>query len=129
MCPLDRRLGVPQIVPNSSPGRITGNHNRGFILFYSCRPIDNILPVEETINYLNFFSLKMVDDVKYRWAVPWLRRLVAGLSPRRPEFDPRSSPCEICGGQSGTGTGFSLRVVGFALSISFHWCSINCKTW
>jgi hypothetical protein len=41
------------------------------------------------------------------WAVPWLRRLVAGLSPRRPGFDPRSSPCEICGGQSDTGTGFS----------------------
>jgi hypothetical protein len=24
------------------------------------------------------------------WAVPWLWRLVAGLSPRRPGFDPRS---------------------------------------
>jgi hypothetical protein len=22
-----------------------------------------------------------------------------------------------------------LRVVGFFLSISFHWCSINCKNW
>jgi hypothetical protein len=22
-----------------------------------------------------------------------------------------------------------LRVVGFPLSISLHWCSINCKTW
>jgi hypothetical protein len=22
-----------------------------------------------------------------------------------------------------------LRDVGFPLSISFHWCSINCKTW
>jgi hypothetical protein len=22
-----------------------------------------------------------------------------------------------------------LRVVGFPLSISFHWCSINCKNW
>jgi hypothetical protein len=22
-----------------------------------------------------------------------------------------------------------LRVVGFPLSISFHWCYINCKTW
>jgi hypothetical protein len=22
-----------------------------------------------------------------------------------------------------------LRVVGFPLSILFHWCYINCKTW
>jgi hypothetical protein len=40
-------------------------------------------------------------------AVPWLRRLAAGLSPRRPGFDPGASPCGICGGQSGTGTGSS----------------------
>jgi hypothetical protein len=40
-------------------------------------------------------------------AVPWLRRLAAGLPPRRPGFDPGVSPCEIYGGQSGTGTGFS----------------------
>jgi hypothetical protein len=26
----------------------------------------------------------------YQIAVPWLRRLAAGLSPRRPGFDPRS---------------------------------------
>jgi hypothetical protein len=40
-------------------------------------------------------------------AVPWLRLLVAGLSPRRPGFDPGSVHVGICGGQSGTGTGFS----------------------
>jgi hypothetical protein len=40
-------------------------------------------------------------------AVPWLRRLAAGLPPRRPEFDPGVSPCGICGGQSDIGTGFS----------------------
>ena len=34
-------------------------------------------------------------------------RLVAGLSPRRHGFDPGSSPCGICGVQSGTGTVFS----------------------
>jgi hypothetical protein len=36
---------------------------------------------------------------------PWLRRIVAGLSPRRSGF--HKSPCETCGGQSGKGTGVS----------------------
>jgi hypothetical protein len=33
--------------------------------------------------------------------------LLAGLSPRRPGFNPGVSPCGISGGQNGTGTGFS----------------------
>jgi len=32
--------------------------------------------------------------------------------------------CEICGGQSGTGTGFSQSTASFPLSVSFHHCSI-----
>lgn len=38
--------------------------------------------------------------------VPWFRRLVVGLSPPRPRFDPR--PVQVgSGGQRGTGAGFS----------------------
>jgi hypothetical protein len=61
-------------------------------------------------------------------AVPWLSRLVAGLSPRRPGFDPGSVHVRFVVDKVALGQVF-LRVVGFPLSISFHWCSINCKTW
>jgi hypothetical protein len=40
-------------------------------------------------------------------AVLWLRRLVAGFSPRSSGFDSRVGPCVICDRQSGSRTGFS----------------------
>jgi hypothetical protein len=40
-------------------------------------------------------------------AVPWLRRLAAGLPLRRPGCDPGANPGWSCGGQSSSGTGFS----------------------
>jgi hypothetical protein len=61
-------------------------------------------------------------------AVLWLRRLVAGLPLRRPGFDPGSVHVGFVVDKVALGQVF-LRVVGFPLSISFHRCSITCKTW
>jgi hypothetical protein len=57
-----------------------------------------------------------------------VRRFVAGLSPRRPGFDPGSVHVGFVVDKVALGQVF-LRVLGFPLSISFHWCSITCKTW
>jgi hypothetical protein len=56
----------------------------------------------------------------YVMAVPWLRRLVALLSLRRPGFDPGSVHVVFVVDKVALGQVF-LRVVGFPLSISFHY--------
>jgi hypothetical protein len=48
-----------------------------------------------------------VNMVNRSLVVPWLNRVDAGLSPRRPGFDPGSLHVEFVVGQSGTRTGFS----------------------
>jgi hypothetical protein len=53
-------------------------------------------------------------------AVPWLRRLVACLPLRRPGFDPGSVHVGFVVEKVALGQVFH-RVVGFPLSISFHW--------
>jgi hypothetical protein len=60
-------------------------------------------------------------------AVSWLRRLVAGLSPRKPVFDPGSIHVGFVVEKVALGQVFFFEYFGFPLSISFHRCSITCK--
>ena len=50
--------------------------------------------------------------------MPWLRRLLAGLSTRTPGFDLGSVDVRFCGGRSCTGTVFSPSSWGVPLSVS-----------
>jgi hypothetical protein len=56
--------------------------------------------------------------------VPWLRRLVAGLSPRRSGFDPGSVHVGLVMDKVAMGQVFP-EYFGFPLSFSFHRCSIT----
>jgi hypothetical protein len=58
--------------------------------------------------------------------VPWLRRLVAGLPPRRPEFDPGSVHVGFVVDKVALGQVFSPSSSVFP-SVSFHRCSITRK--
>jgi hypothetical protein len=55
----------------------------------------------------------------YQWAVPWLRRLVAGLSPRSPVSLPGQSMWDLWWTKWHWDRLFS-EFFGFPLSISFH---------
>jgi hypothetical protein len=59
-------------------------------------------------------------------AVPWLRRLVAGLPPRRPGFDPGSVHVGFVVDKVALGQVLP-GYFGIPLSLSFHWCSITWK--
>jgi hypothetical protein len=55
-----------------------------------------------------------------------LRRLAAGLPPRRPAFDPGSVHVGFVVDKVALGQVLP-EFFGFPLSISFHWCSITRK--
>jgi hypothetical protein len=67
------------------------------------------LPIKRAASSTGHCSCHVVSHIYNscsicNWAVPRFRRLVAGLLPRRPVFDP--IPVYICGWQSGSGTAF-----------------------
>jgi hypothetical protein len=61
--------------------------------------------------------MQFISILVFKKTVPWFRRLVAGCH-RGTLVRSQVTPCEICGGQSGTGTSL-LRLLRFSLSISF----------
>jgi hypothetical protein len=60
-------------------------------------------------------------------AVPWLRRLAAGLPPRRPRFDPGSVHMWDLWWTKWHWDRFFSEYFGFPLLISFHRCFITRK--
>jgi hypothetical protein len=59
--------------------------------------------------------------------VPRLRRLIAGLSQRRPGFDPGSVHVGFVVDKEALAQIF-LRVLRLSLSVAFHLCSIKWKS-
>ena len=55
--------------------------------------------------------------------LPYLRKLVPGLSPRRPSFDSRPGRVKFVMGKQALGQVFH-RLIRFPLPLSFHHCSI-----
>jgi hypothetical protein len=60
-------------------------------------------------------------------AVPWLTRLVASLSLRRPGFDPRSDHVGFVVDKVTLRQVFFPEYFGFSLSVRLHRCSITRK--
>jgi len=61
---------------------------------------------------------------QYQAALSWLWRLVAGLAPRRPWFDPRTLYVGVICWTKWHRNAFLREHSNFPLSVSFHYCSI-----
>jgi hypothetical protein len=90
----------------------------------------NLLPSVRSIWRLHkrtAISWKIRDNLMTCMAVPWLRWLVAGLSPRRPGFDPESVHVGFVVDKVALGQVFPPSTSVFPPSISFYGCSITWK--
>jgi hypothetical protein len=64
--------------------------------------------------------LRDQQGLRGKMAVPWLRKLGAGLSRRRPWSAPRVSLCGICGGRSGNGSVLRLFTCLYHSNLALH---------
>jgi hypothetical protein len=74
---------------------------------------------------VTIFSSTTPTTTQVSDAAPLIGRLVAGLTFRRPGFNPRLSHCRICGVQSGTGTG--SPAITAAVCCQCHSVSVLCS--
>jgi hypothetical protein len=85
-----------------------------FVDYYMCREPTTIFRI-----LLSPYSLTATCNKVILWAVPYLRRLVAGFPPRRPWFEPRSGHVGFVVDKVVLGQVFS-QYFGFSCQFSFH---------
>jgi hypothetical protein len=81
---------------------------------YSVQNIPPFVPILRQTNSVHDAPFYVNMIVKHGTAVPWLRRLAAGLPPRRPGFDPRSVHVGFVADKVALGQVFS-RILRFSL--------------
>ena len=96
-------------------------HTDGHVLFHSAHGTHNKQRAQAPPTQ-NTAYLRQIRSQSRAMAQAVSRRPLAAEARVRSRVSPRG----ICGGQGGTGTGFSLEYFGFPLSVSFHRC---CITW
>jgi hypothetical protein len=93
---------------------------------YVTLQVSNFSPQSDYVNRIS--CIAVVASYGGNWRVhelalrrstggPAIAQFIVGLTPLEVPVQSQASPCGICGGQGGIGTGFSLRTSVFPLSV------------